>query len=99
MMSSRTSRVLGIDLSGRTTGRTALAVATGNADGVEAEFVRSSGDTPLPRRPALRRLAAIAVDLDVDLVAIDAPLTLPHVWTCEREDCDECFPADGDNPV
>jgi predicted nuclease with RNAse H fold len=94
-----TPRVLGIDLSGRTTGRTsvALAVGDGGAGRPEVELVREAGGARLGLRPELRRLADVAVALRVDLVAIDAPLTLPHVWTCDDPNCAECFPPSGED--
>jgi|SRR5215211_415359 len=84
----------GIDLSGRTTGTTAIAWVEGRPPRV-AE-VRSGGrfrgergdaeivDALLARRPGV--------------VALDAPLGLPHSVVCTDPNCTVCFPADGSVP-
>lgn len=87
---------VGIDLSGRRVGTTAVAWVAGDAgdrlpqvERVEAgtRFRGDRGDAEI--RDAVG---------DAGVVAIDAPLTLPHAVTCEDDDCEECFPAGGVAP-
>jgi predicted nuclease with RNAse H fold len=86
----------GIDLGGRTTGTTAIAWVDGSqGSGPRVLEVRAGaalrgdrGDTEV-----LASLGAAAV------VAIDAPLTLPHPIVCTDEACPECFPDDGAAPA
>jgi predicted nuclease with RNAse H fold len=83
----------GIDLGGRTTGTTAMAWVEG----------------PLGTRPRVddvRAGAALREDGQVigelgspGVVAIDAPLTLPHPVVCTDSDCPVCFPEDGASPA
>jgi predicted nuclease with RNAse H fold len=73
----------GIDLSGRTTGTTALAWVEGDpprVTGIEDRGLRD--DAELVRR-CLDRAPAV--------VAIDAPLSLPHAVTCADPECPRCF--------
>jgi predicted nuclease with RNAse H fold len=86
----------GIDLSGRTIGTTALALVGGDAPRPEVlEVVAGrnlrgpTGDAEIVRRLEDRRPA---------VVAVDAPLTLPHAVTCDEPECPICFPADGVAP-
>jgi predicted nuclease with RNAse H fold len=87
---------VGIDLSGRRVGTTAVAWVAGDpgvgrpqVQRVEAgsRFRGDRGDAEI--RDALG---------DAGVVAIDAPLSLPHAITCEKDDCEECFPAGGMAP-
>lgn len=88
--------IVGVDLSGRTTGDTALALLTGRADDVpRAEPIITHGGAPLGRRPDARLIARICAELSADIVAIDAPLELPHPVTCTEQTCRTCFPDDG----
>ncbi|HEY6778400.1 MAG TPA: DUF429 domain-containing protein [Thermoleophilaceae bacterium] len=83
----------GIDLGGRTTGTTAIAWVDG----------------PRATRPTVREVRAGAgLRADAQLlgelgspkvVAIDAPLTLPHPVVCTDDDCPICFPDDGAAPA
>jgi predicted nuclease with RNAse H fold len=36
--------------------------------------------------------------VEADVVAIDAPLSLPHPVVCDDPQCPDCFPADGSTP-
>ena len=77
----------GIDLSGRTTGTTALAWVEGDPPRV-VEVVADRG---------LRDNAELArrcLDRGPDVVAIDAPLSLPHAVTCTDPECERCFAPD-----
>jgi predicted nuclease with RNAse H fold len=90
--------VAGIDLSGRTTGTTALAWLTGTA----------SRERPVLDRPVVadglrgaggdERIVSLVADARPDVVAIDAPLYLPHAVICRDEDCGRCFPPGGAYP-
>jgi predicted nuclease with RNAse H fold len=87
-----TALAAGIDLSGRTTGTTAIAWLEGApprpglVDLIAGGWLSGGrGDGRILRELADRRPA---------VVAIDAPLTLPHAVTCTLEDCELCFPAD-----
>jgi predicted nuclease with RNAse H fold len=86
----------GIDLSGRRVGTTAVAWVGGD---------------PGDRRPHVKRVEAGArfrgdrgdaeicdAVLEAGVVAIDAPLTLPHAITCTDDQCERCFPAGGVAP-
>jgi predicted nuclease with RNAse H fold len=83
----------GIDLGGRTTGTTAIAWVEGSRRA----------------RPSVREVragAGLRADPRVvgelgspEVVAIDAPLTLPHPVVCTDDDCPVCFPDDGSAPV
>jgi predicted nuclease with RNAse H fold len=83
----------GIDLGGRTTGTTAIAWLDG----------------PLGSRPTVgdvRAGARLRGDLQIldevgspGVVAVDAPLTLPHPVVCTDDDCSVCFPDDGAAPA
>jgi predicted nuclease with RNAse H fold len=76
----------GIDLSGRTTGSTALAWVDDDpprvVDVIAGRALRD--DAELLRR---------CLDPRPDVVAIDAPLSLPHAVTCTDPECDRCFGA------
>jgi len=91
--------VAGIDLSGRTTGTTALAWLA-----AEASCKRPVLDRPVVAERGLRgaggdeRIVSLVVDARPDVVAIDAPLHLPHAIICRDEDCERCFPPDGAYP-
>jgi predicted nuclease with RNAse H fold len=83
----------GIDLGGRTTGTTAIAWIEG---------ARESR----PRVREVRADAGLRGDAEVlselgspEVVAVDAPLTLPHPVVCTDDDCPVCFPDDGAAPA
>jgi predicted nuclease with RNAse H fold len=94
---SRAVEVLaaGIDLSGRTTGTTALAWLAGT----------TSCERPLLDRPVAtegmrgaggdERIVSLLTDGRPDVVAIDAPLHLPHAVMCRDGSCKRCFPPGG----
>lgn len=88
--------VAGIDLSGRTTGITALAWLSG-----EATAGRPILERPVVADRSLRgddgdhRIAGLLIQAHPDVVAIDAPLRLPHAVTCQDVDCARCFPPKG----
>lgn len=87
----------GVDLGGKTTGRTATAIAE-SSDGPRPRVSLLRDDAEgkrLPLRPGVRRLTNALVASGVELVAIDAPLSLPHPVVCEDVDCSICFPTDG----
>jgi len=77
----------GIDLGGRTTGTTAIAWVDGR-------------DTPrVLEVRADRSLRGDRGDFEIrrslgspEVVAIDAPLSLPHAVLCSDDGCPECFP-------
>lgn len=89
--------VAGVDLGGATTGTTATAIVTGEPGSTPRVRLldRDAEGRRMPRQPAVRRIVRALEALDVELVAIDAPLSLPHPVICDDEDCDRCFPEDG----
>lgn len=89
--------VAGIDVGGKTTGRTSAAVATGDGDGAPTvRILRHDAEgQPLPRRAGVRRLALAVGATGARTVAVDAPLSLPHALTCEDPGCPRCFGGDG----
>lgn len=91
--------VAGIDLSGRTTGTTALAWLAG----------ATSCERPVLDRPVVaergprgaggdERIVSLLMDARPDVVAIDAPLYLPHAIVCRDGSCGRCFPSEGAYP-
>jgi predicted nuclease with RNAse H fold len=83
--------VLGIDLSGRSTGVTAAAVLEGRR--YARPTLTTWEDGALNGRRGDARLVEFARRTRPGWIAIDAPLTLPHAVTCRDEDCRRCFPA------
>jgi predicted nuclease with RNAse H fold len=85
----------GIDLGGRTTGTTAVAWLDGSRGGrprlldvrAGAELRGDRGDAEI-----------LAVLGSPEVVAVDAPLTLPHPITCTDDECPVCFPGEGIAP-
>lgn len=83
------SKVAGVDLSGRSTGRTAVVWLDGQpgrpavANVQSVGFVGPSGD---------QNLVHALVDSAPQVVAIDAPLSLPHAVVCTDLACPRCFP-------
>ena len=75
----------GIDLSGRTKGTTALAWVEGDPPRV----VEVVADRGLRENDELARRC---LERAPEVVAIDAPLSLPHVVTCTKRDCPRCAP-------
>jgi predicted nuclease with RNAse H fold len=83
----------GIDLGGRTTGTTAMAW-------VEGRPGRRPSVGDVRAGAALRRDADVLGELGFPgVVAVDAPLTLPHPVVCSDDDCPVCFPESGEAPV
>jgi predicted nuclease with RNAse H fold len=85
----------GIDLSGRTTGTTAVAWVEGSGDG-PPRIRQVIADPSLRGRTGDRRICDRLGRPGV--VAIDAPLSLPHPVVCDDPSCPECFPSDGSIP-
>jgi len=87
--------VAGVDLSGRTVGVTAVAALQGHVD--ERPHV-----VALDARTHLRddrKLPGVLHELRPTVVALDAPLDLPHAVVCTNDACPRCFPPDGSVPV
>src|SRR3954466_10614905 len=92
-------RVAGIDLSGRTVGRTALAWLEGEP--------RQRPRVPKPVEDSLafrgmtgdEALTRALLENAPALVALDAPLALPHPVMCRDPQCITCFPEDGAGPL
>ena len=82
--------VLGIDLSGRSTGVTAAAVLEGRRGGRPKLTTRKEHGLWGKRGDA--QLIDFALQARPDWIAIDAPLTLPHTVTCDDDGCPRCFP-------
>jgi predicted nuclease with RNAse H fold len=83
--------VLGIDLSGRSTGVTAAAVLEGRRYGRPRLTIWE--DHALNGRRGDARLVDFAQRTRPGWIAIDAPLTLPHTVTCRDDHCRRCFPG------
>jgi predicted nuclease with RNAse H fold len=83
--------VLGIDLSGRSTGVTAAAVLEGPR--YERPSLTTWEDHALNGRHGDAHLVESARQTGSRWIAIDAPLTLPHTVTWRDDDCSRCFPA------
>lgn len=88
--------VAGVDVSGRGVGRTALAWVEG--DGGRPRLLEPPVDEGLRGRDGDGRLVELIVDRAPAVVALDAPLALPHAVTCTEPDCSFCFPPDGSTP-
>jgi predicted nuclease with RNAse H fold len=73
-------RVLGIDLGGASSRTTGYAVI----EGVRRPLLRAAGEQPLARPPAKaeHELLELIDRVGPEVVAIDAPLTLPPCMTC-----------------
>lgn len=85
----------GIDLGGRTTGTTAIAWLDGSRGSRPRVLDVRAGAGLRGDRGDAEILAALG---SPGVVAVDAPLTLPHPITCTDEDCPVCFPAEGVAP-
>lgn len=82
-------RVAGIDLGGRGSGTTALAVAEVR-DGVpHLVSVAAGPGLRGPRGDAA--LVRTCAEAGVARVAVDAPLSLPHAVTCSDDECERCL--------
>jgi predicted nuclease with RNAse H fold len=88
--------VAGIDLSGRTTGTTAIAWL--EAHGGRPRVVDVAAGPKLRGDTGDAQIAARLQARQPQLVAIDAPLTLPHPLVCTKPDCPVCFADDGIAP-
>jgi predicted nuclease with RNAse H fold len=87
---------VGVDLSGRSTGHTALCLLQGEPGSLpRAVPITEHDGAGLSARPAAREIARICRERGVEVVGIDAPLRLPHAVTCDDPGCDRCFPEDG----
>jgi predicted nuclease with RNAse H fold len=87
--------VAGIDLSGRTTGTTALALLAGTASGGRPCLEQPVVTKGLRGAKGDERIVGLLVDARPDVVAIDAPLHLPHAVRCRDEGCPRCFASGG----
>jgi predicted nuclease with RNAse H fold len=85
----------GIDLGGRTTGTTAIAWLDGSRCGRPRVLGVRAGTDLRGDCGDAEILAALG---SPGVVAVDAPLTLPHPITCTDEGCPVCFPAEGVAP-
>lgn len=90
--------VAGIDLSGRTTGTTALAWLTGQRTRTRPLLGRPVVTEGLRGNGGDARIVGLLMEARPDVVAIDAPLHLPHAVTCRDEGCQRCFPRGGVYP-
>ena len=90
--------VAGIDLSGRTTGITALAWLSGPTSGERPRLDRPVVADGLRGAGGDARIVGLLVQARPDVVAIDAPLQLPHAVTCRDDSCERCFPSGGAYP-
>lgn len=84
----------GAHLFGRAIETTAIAWLRG-ARGDRPELVNLRGGRELRDE---RQLAASLTAVPVEIVAIDAPLHMPHAVACADDDCPRCFPSDGSLP-
>lgn len=84
----------GVHLLGKTGGTMAIAWLRG-ARGDRPKLVRLQTGRQLRDE---RQIAAWLAVLPAEIVAIDAPLHMPHAVTCADDDCPRCFPADGSLP-
>jgi predicted nuclease with RNAse H fold len=85
----------GIDLGGRTMGTTAIAWVDGSRGSRPRVFRVRAGAELRGDRGDSEILAAVG---SPGVVAVDAPLTLPHPIVCTDDDCPVCFPDDGVAP-
>jgi predicted nuclease with RNAse H fold len=85
----------GIDLGGRTMGTTAIARIDGSHGAGPRVLEVQAGAELRGDRGDAQILVALG---SPGVVAVDAPLTLPHPITCTTEDCPVCFPAEGAAP-
>jgi predicted nuclease with RNAse H fold len=82
--------VVGIDLAGKTTNRTVIAVLRGN----QKERLRYDLFSRTPEGRHLPDVGGLVRIIDAhrpELVAVDAPLTLPHQVVCRDDSCDRCI--------
>jgi predicted nuclease with RNAse H fold len=82
----------GVDLGGRTTGTTAVAWVEGSGHGPPRVRSVVADRSLRGDRELCDRLGQPAV------VAIDAPLSLPHPVVCDDPTCRDCFPSDRSVP-
>lgn len=85
----------GIDLSGRTTGTTAIAWLEAGRGKPWLTAIISEG---LRGTNGDRRILEAIQARPAEVVALDAPLELPHAVSCRKPRCRSCFPADGSVP-
>lgn len=89
--------VAGVDVSGRTVGRTALAWLAGLPGG-QPRLRDRPREEGLNRTHGDRNLIDALSEGRPQVVALDAPLALPHPVTCVEPSCGICFPASGPAP-
>lgn len=94
MSASDQARVVGVDLSGRTVGRTAIATLAGTQfqapTVVEVRAERKLRDD--------NQLVETTVEGRPTVVSLDAPLALPHAVVCNEPDCPRCLQTNGTVP-
>jgi predicted nuclease with RNAse H fold len=86
----------GIDLGGRTAGTTAIAWVDGSRYSAPKVLAVRAGIKLRGDRGDAEILSSLG---SAAVVAIDAPLTLPHPIVCSDDSCPECFPGDGTAPA
>jgi predicted nuclease with RNAse H fold len=79
----------GIDLGGRTTGTTAIAWVEGSRGSTPRVLEVRAGPELRGDRGDAEVLATLG---SPGVVAVDAPLTLPHPIVCTDDNCPVCFP-------
>ena len=82
--------VAGIDISGRTTGTTAIAFLSTGGRG-KPKLGEIIADGSLRGDAGDETIAKLLLRRRPDITAIDAPLTLPHPAICRDPDCRRCF--------
>ena len=87
----------GVDLSGRTRGRTALAWLVG-APGEQPQLSDTPREHGFTQKHGDRNLIDALLDRSPTAIALDAPLELPHPVECTEGDCAVCFPESGGSP-
>lgn len=80
--------VAGVDVSGRTTGVTAIAWLQGKR---EPALERVLAGTQLRGDHGDAEVVRELVSMRPSVVALDAPLALPHAVTCTNVDCSHCL--------
>jgi predicted nuclease with RNAse H fold len=87
--------VAGVDVSGRSVGKTALAWLTGTSARMPT-LVERPRDYGLNKKNGDDNLVRLITERAPVVVALDAPLGLPHPVTCRDPECIECFPSSGE---
>lgn len=88
--------VAGVDLSGRTTGTTAIAWLKGES---KPALTRVLADSKLRGERGDAEITRELVKSQPSVVALDAPLALPHAVTCADDECRHCLSSDTPAPA